>query len=157
MLSLGLLISTGTSAAVSDSSRLDMADSIPACIRMHEILVKYSQEYGVPFKIAYGIAHRETGYNGPLHWKYNPRLRNRSAVGAMQIQLGTAKRVWNDNTLTSRTLMNDLEFNVKTAMKLMSTLKVNCGTWARALGCYNTGKPIVNRYAREILKGQHRS
>jgi hypothetical protein len=137
-----------------DTVKLSLPDTIPACIRMHEMLVKYSQMYEIPFKIAYGIAHKETGYNGPMHWDYNPKLRNKTAFGAMQITIGTARQVWNDKSLTVKMLISDMELNVETAMKLLATLKKDCGTWHRALGCYNTGKPIVNRYARDIMKSR---
>jgi hypothetical protein len=70
----------------------------------------------------------------------------------MQIQVPTARFVWkNGEAVSAKRLLNDLEFNVETSMKLLAYLKQKYGSWEVALGCYNTGKPIVNGYAVSIV------
>lgn len=127
----------------------------PISAKMHMLLVKYSVKYDVPFKIAYGVARKESGYMGPTHLDYNPAVKGGSAYGPMQIQLRTARVAWKQREVlvTSRKLMTDIEFNIETAMKILSDLKKEYGSWTKALGAYNTGKPISNSYARQIMKG----
>lgn len=124
----------------------------PPCIRMYDHLIKYSEKYGVPFNIAYGVARKETRYGGPFHWKYNPKLTSSAAAyGAMQVQVRTANGIWKTRGITKHRLLNDLEFNVETSMKLLAHLKRTYGSWGRALGAYNTGRPVINGYATSIL------
>jgi soluble lytic murein transglycosylase-like protein len=120
---------------------------------MYDYLKKYSDEYGVPIIIAMGVAHKETRYGGPFHWRYNPKLTSSAnAYGAMQIQVPTANFIWGGKKkITSKKLLTDLELNVETSMKLLAHLKKKYGGWDVALGCYNTGRPIVNSYAIEIM------
>ena len=125
----------------------------PPCIKLYDHLVTYSEQYRVPLHIAVGVAKKETGYGGPFHWKYDPKQTSyANAYGAMQIQAPTASDVW-DRKVTSKQLLNDLEFNVHTSMKLLALLHKRYGSWEIALGCYNTGRPIVNDYARKIVNG----
>lgn len=125
----------------------------PPCIRMYDYLQTYSEKYGVPFCIAYGVAHAETRYGGPFDWDYNPSLTSPAAAyGAMQIQVPTANSVWDHKRkITSKQLLTNLELNVETSIKLLAKLKERYGSWELALGCYNTGRPMVNGYAIEIM------
>lgn len=124
----------------------------PPSIQLYDYLKKYSEQYGVPFNIAYGVAHKETGYDGPFDWKYNPQLTSSAAAyGAMQIQVPTGQSAWKDVKVTKRMLLTDLEFNVETSMRVLSKLKKRFGRWDIALGCYNTGRPLVNSYAIAII------
>lgn len=124
----------------------------PPCIQLYDYLVEYSEKYGVPFNIAYGIARKETNYRGPFHWSYNPRLvSSANAYGAMQIQVPTANGIWKTRGITKQKLLTDLRFNVETSMKLMAHLKKTYGSWGLALGAYNTGRPMINGYATFIL------
>ena len=127
----------------------------PPCVRLYDYLQVYSEKYGVPFCIAYGVAKAETGYDGPFHWTYKPNLvSSAAAYGAMQIQVPTANFIWRSKQkVNSKRLLNDLEFNVETSMKLLAYLKERYGSWEVALGCYNTGRPIVNSYAVNIVRG----
>jgi soluble lytic murein transglycosylase-like protein len=126
--------------------------SAPPCVRLYDYLVKYSKEYGVPFQIAYGVARSESGYLGPFHWSYDPRQTSTAnAYGAMQIQAPTASYIWKKK-VTSKRLLNDLEFNVETSMKLLAYLHKLSGRWDVALGYYNTGRPVVNGYSIKIMK-----
>ena len=124
----------------------------PPCIQMYDHLITYSEKYGVPFNIAYGVARKETRYGGPFHWTYNPKLTSSAAAyGAMQVQVPTANGIWKTRGITKDRLLNDLEFNIETSMKLLAHLKRRYGSWGLALGAYNTGRPVINGYATSIL------
>ena len=124
----------------------------PPSLALYYYLEKYSDEYNVPFHIAMGVAREETGYHGPFDWKYNPKLTSSAAAyGAMQIQVPTANFIW-DEPVTKKQLLNNLELNVQISMKLLAYLYKRYDSWAVALGCYNTGRPLVNDYARRIVK-----
>lgn len=129
----------------------------PPCIRLYDHLRTYSERYNVPFYIAVGVAQKETSYGGPFHWRYDPaQISSANAYGAMQVQAPTAGDVWK-RKVTKHELLNDLEFNVHTSMKLLSQLHKRYGSWEVALGCYNTGRPIVNDYARKIVRRKFNS
>lgn len=124
----------------------------PPCVRLYDYLIKYSEKYGVPFQIAYGIAKSESGYRGPFHWAYDPKLTsNANAYGAMQIQAPTATFIWKKK-VTPKQLLDDLEFNVETSMKIMQYLYKITGRWDVALGYYNTGRSVVNEYSLKIMR-----
>jgi len=126
----------------------------PPCIRLYDHLKTYSKRYKVPFHIAIGVAKKETSYGGPFHWGYDPaQTSSANAYGAMQVQAPTASDVWN-RPVTRKQLLTDLEFNVHTSMKLLAKLHKKYGSWEIALGCYNTGRPIVNGYAKAIANGK---
>ena len=46
----------------------------PPCIELNNAIEKYSTEYNIPKKFAYGIAHLESSYNGPFDWNYNHKV-----------------------------------------------------------------------------------
>lgn len=128
-------------------------EKTPPSIQMYYSIEKYSELYSVPKEYAYGIAYKETRYQGPFHWGYNYQQKSGAgAIGPMQIMIGTARNL-NDDGVTRDKLMTDIEYNVMTSMKLMRKLYDKYGSWGTALGCYNTGTPCVNGYAREILSG----
>ena len=134
----------------------DSADSayarLPACIRLFVTVLKCTEEYNIPMNIAFGLAFYESGYKGPLQVNYNPKLTSKSnAYGAMQIKVKTANYV-SDTAVSKFDLLNNLELNVRLSLKLLSLLKNQYGSWALALGAYNTGKPVVNKYAKNIVK-----
>jgi soluble lytic murein transglycosylase-like protein len=129
-----------------------ITEKSPPSLALYYYLEKYSQEYGVPFHIAMGVAREETGYRGPFQWNYNPKLTSSAAAyGAMQIQVPTANFIW-DEPVNKRQLLDNLELNVQISMKLLAYLNKRYGSWPVALGCYNTGRPIINEYARKIVK-----
>ncbi len=124
----------------------------PPCVQLYHHILTYSEKYEVPQHIAFGVANHESGYKGPYHWKYNPKLSSPSnAYGAMQIQVPTANH-FSDYRVTKDDLINNLELNVELSMRILSYLKKKYGTWELALGAYNTGRPIVNAYASRIVK-----
>lgn len=139
--------------AVVDSVSVDSTyNKLPESVKLFTYIVKYANEYSIPVNIAFGIANKESGYKGPLHLEYNPKLTSKSkAYGPMQIKLTTANLV-SDKKITKSELLNNSELNVHLSLKLLSQLKKRYGTWKLALGAYNTGKPVVNQYARNIVK-----
>ncbi|CAB4219021.1 LT_GEWL domain containing protein [uncultured Caudovirales phage] len=145
-----------TSVGLPDGART--IESAPPCVQMYDHLKEYSDKYGVPFNIAYGVAHKETGYNGAFHWAYNPALTSSAAAyGAMQVQVPTANFIWHSGKkITAKRLLTDLKFNVETSMKLLAHLKKRYGSWELALGCYNTGRPLINSYALEIVHSNYK-
>lgn len=125
--------------------------NIPS-LMMYESIERYSEKYGVPKKIAYGVAFKETRYRGPFHWEYDPsQISPVGALGPMQIMPSTANMMWKGVKIGKNRLRNDIDFNVHTSMKLLRHLYDTYGSWAIALGCYNTGKPVVNQYSIDIV------
>ena len=124
----------------------------PPCIQMYYYIEKYSEQYNIPRKYAYGIAYKETGYRGPFHWRYNHRLvSSAGALGPMQIMPSTATYI-NGESVSNERLKTDIEYNVETSMKLLKILKEKYGSWEIAFGAYNTGRPMVNQYAQDVYQ-----
>lgn len=121
---------------------------------MELAIEKYSEEYNVPKNIAYGIAYKETTYRGINDTKYNPARRNESsgALGPMQIMPRTARLIEKDNFLGNQILRDSLEYNVMISMKLFRDDLNRIRDIKKTIGCYNTGKPIVNSYAEFVYR-----
>lgn len=130
---------------------LKIQNSLP-CIEVYDAIMKYSKEYKIPKKYAFGIAYLETGYQGPFHWKYNHlQTSSAGAMGPMQIMPTVGDYVWEGNKEYSRKkLREDIDFNILTSMKILRRLYDIYGDWKIALGYYNTGRPCVNSYAERI-------
>lgn len=129
----------------------DINDNTPSCLRMFNAIEKYSKQYNIPRKYAYGIAKSETGYLGPLHWKYSHNQSSSvGAIGPMQIMFGTGQMMWPDSSFTRESLMKNINFNVETSMKLLRQLHDKYKDWKLVFGCYNTGRPCINRYAENV-------
>jgi hypothetical protein len=127
--------------------------STPPCIKMHYFIEKYAKEYQIPLNFAYGISYAETRYQGPFHWKYNhAQTSSAGAVGPMQIMPATAKMIWPDSVITTSRLKNDIELNVHTSMRLLRRLHDKYGDWHLVFGCYNTGRPMINEYAKKVYQ-----
>lgn len=132
-------------------SSQNITEVSPPCLRMYDAIIKYSEEYGIPQRYAFGIAFEETRYGGPFDWKYkHSQVSSVGAVGPMQIMPSTAKNIWKDSLFTDSRLRNDIDFNVKTSMAILKELYIRYGDWKIAFGYYNTGKPIVNEYAENV-------
>lgn len=117
-------------------------------LSMYDNLEKYSEMYGIPKYIFYNIAFLETTYRGPFDWGYNPsRTSCVGALGPMQVMPSTAKLI-HKKPIPNETLKNNIEFNVRTSAILLKKLYEKYKDWSIVCGCYNTGKPIVNGYAR---------
>jgi soluble lytic murein transglycosylase-like protein len=120
----------------------------PVSLKMYYLVERYSEEYNIPKHIAYNIAYRETRYKGPFDWSYDPELTSYAgAVGPMQIMPSTANFIHN-RKIDKEKLRTDLDLNIMTSMKLLRHLKDRYKSWDLVCGYYNTGKPIINEYAR---------
>lgn len=128
-----------------------ITQSSPPCLQMHYAIEKYAREYDVPLDYAYGIAYFETRYAGPFDWKYNhTKLSKVGAIGPMQIMPETARFIWTDPDIDQNRLSNDIDFNVKTSMKILRHLYDRYHNWKLVFGWYNTGKPCINEYAVSV-------
>ena len=130
--------------------------NLPESVKMYFYIEKYSDKYGIPKNIAYGIPHYESGYNGPDDTTYNPKnkISKHKAYGAMQLKCATANCV-SDTIVTKKDLLDNTELNVELSYKLLHRLYEKYGSWKLALGAYNTGKPVVNKYVTKIIKFNH--
>jgi len=124
--------------------------NILPCMQMYNYIKQYADTFDIPLRYAFGIANVETGYKGPFHWDYNhAQGSSAGALGPMQIMLETARRNNNDNVSRER-LRNDIEYNVRTSMKLLHKLYNKYKDWKTVFGCYNTGHPCINGYAHKV-------
>ena len=123
----------------------------PPCLQMYDAIIKYSEEYQIPKRYAFGIAWCETRYGGPFDWDYDhKKISSAGAIGPMQIMPATARGHWKDTTFTNKDLKDDIDFNVHTSMKVLRKLYNKFGDWKIVFGCYNTGRPMVNDYAVRV-------
>lgn len=132
----------------------EVGDNKPLSLDMYEKLEKYSDEYCIPKHIVYNVAFLETTYRGPFDFDYkHNRTSSVGAVGPMQIMPSTANLI-NGKKIPVKKLKNDLETNILTSVKLLKRLHDQYGDWAVVCGCYNTGKPIINSYARFCVNNE---
>ncbi len=135
-----------------NSEKYVNSSTTPPCIQMYYSIEKYAEEYNIPKKYAYGIANAETGYKGAFHWEYNHELTSTAgAVGPMQVMLSTASFMWPNKKFSKDKLRTDIDFNVKTSMKLLRHLHNQYKDWKLVFGAYNTGRPLVNNYAITVF------
>lgn len=127
--------------------------SSPPCLQVFYAIEKYAEEYGIPKNFAYGIAFRETRYEGPFQWKYkHSQTSSAGAVGPMQVMPSTARGLFPKKKFTEDFLRNDIDFNVECSLLLLRKLHDKYHDWKLVFGAYNTGKPVVNQYAEEVFK-----
>ena len=127
----------------------------PISLQMYECIEKYSDQYDIPKYVAYNVAYKETTYRGPFDWRYNPsRISCVGALGPMQIMPGTARLI-QKHSVPNETLKNNIRLNIEISMKLLRRLHDKYQDWAIVCGCYNTGRPLVNDYARFCVKNQN--
>jgi hypothetical protein len=128
----------------------DISDSLrnqPTALILFESIEKYSKEFDIPKHIMFNIAFKETSYQGPLHKEYVGRLTSPSgALGPMQVMTRTASFVQKTN-VTPQKLKDDIDFNVQTSAKLLKYLYEKYNDWKLVCGAYNTGRPVINKYA----------
>lgn len=152
-----LLIIAGFSYYITKLEDVDISDNeiellasssnSPLCLRMFHFIELYSDEYDIPKYIAYNVAFKETRYQGPFHWNYNPyQTSHVGALGPMQVMLTTSNYI-NKEKISSEKLRNDIEYNIRTSMKLLNRLYNKYNDWSLVCGAYNTGRPIINSYA----------
>ena len=133
------------------SLNIKIDDNSPSCLQMYYYIDKYAKKYNIPLNYAYGIAFAETTYEGPYDWNYkHNRKSSAGAIGPMQIMPATANMMWPDEKISKKKLMNNVEFNVETSMKLLNILYEKHEDWKLVFGCYNTGKPCINNYALKV-------
>jgi soluble lytic murein transglycosylase-like protein len=122
----------------------------PPCLQMYKHIKAYADTFDIPIRFAFGIARVETGYKGPFHWKYNPAQTScAGAVGPMQVMLTTARGL-NKDKVSIEQLKTDIEYNVRTSMKLLRRLYNMYGNWKVVFGAYNTGRPCINGYSEKV-------
>lgn len=133
--------------------RADMVKPTPS-IELAESIERWCDSTGVPVRIAYGVALVETGWKGPDHADYDPRQKSPTgAIGPMQVTATTAAWLTGiPRAECSHMLMDSIDFNVQCSVTYLKRLHDRRGSWAVALGEYNTGYPVVNEYARKALK-----
>ena len=125
-------------------------------IRMYRAIMLYSGMYQVPRHVAFNVAHLETTYRGPQDSTYNPsRVSKAGAMGPMQIRYKYAS-YFAERKVTKSELRDSIEFNVNLSMKILAQNYKRFKSWAKAAGAYNTGRPIINRYAREAVKKNYK-
>jgi soluble lytic murein transglycosylase-like protein len=133
---------------------VEVSDSTPSIV-MYNSILKYAEIYEVPVDYAFALAYTESRYKGPAHIDYKTKnLKSKSgALGPMQIKLATAKMfaAEEEQNLSATSLKNDIDLNVKISMRIIRYLKDKYGTWGKAFGAYNTGRPVNNEYSKKIL------
>ena len=128
-------------------------DKSPPSYQVYYYIKKYCKIYGVPEKYAFRVAKEETGWKGPMLFKYNPYQSScTNALGPMQVLLSTSKKVWCDNSITEDKLKTDIKFNIHTSIKYMRQLYDIYENWQKVYSHYNTGYPnIVNEYVVYVM------
>jgi soluble lytic murein transglycosylase-like protein len=122
----------------------------PPCLQMYQYIKAYADTFNIPLRFAFGIAHTETGYRGPMHWRYQPgQTSSAGAVGPMQVMVATARYINRDHVTKDR-LRTDIEYNVRTSMKLLRRLYDRRHDWKVVFGEYNTGRPCINGYSHKV-------
>jgi len=87
---------------------------------------------------------QESGFDNSL-------VSKKGAVGVMQIMPSTADMMWPEkDKINTAFLMNNINFNVETSMKLLKRLHSKYNDWSTVFGCYNTGRPCINEYAKNV-------
>jgi hypothetical protein len=138
--SLGIPITTSTATG-----------DIPPCLQMYYSIEKHAADNGIPLRYAYGIAYLESGYEGPFDWDYNHALGvEGSSVGPMQIIPQFAQHYVPERKITNREMKHDIDLNVMVSMRILKKLKEMHGDWLLVFGAYNTGRPLINNYARRV-------
>lgn len=133
-----------------DFGKISYDSDVPS-VQLYFAIKKYAEEYNIPEEYAFTVAYLETGYRGPLHLDYNHEQTSYAgAHGPMQVMLKTARWVNKDN-VSKETLISDIDYNVRTSMKLIRQLKNKYKDWSIVFGYYNTGHPIVNGYAIKVV------
>lgn len=117
--------------------------------RLYIAIDKYANEYSIPLHIAYNVACLETGYKGPYHENYNHKQTSSAgALGAMQIMPQYASH-YAGFKVSKAMLRDSIELNVEISMKMLNEWYKRYKRWDKATGAYNTGKPIINKYAKK--------
>ena len=120
--------------------------------RLYASIMTYAKQYNVPLHVAFNVARIETGYKGPFHDGYNHKQTSSAgALGAMQIMPQYASH-YAGFKVKKPVLKDSIELNVKISMKMLSEWYSRYNDWGKAAGAYNTGRPVINNYARNAIK-----
>lgn len=124
-------------------------------LKMYYSILHFSKKYNVPKEYIFSIAYHETGYKGPFHWDYNPYQTSfAGAVGPMQLIPSTANWI-NKSKYSEKTIRTNIALNVETSVKYIAYLKRKLKKWELVFGYYNTGYPIVNEYALNVVNKEY--
>jgi soluble lytic murein transglycosylase-like protein len=139
---------------LSQVSEEEVVNSAPA-IQMYFYIKKYAEEYGVPEAYAFAVAYQETRYKGPLDLTYDHRITSSAgAVGPMQIIPQYAHK-FAGRRVTPNELKTDIKLNVKVSMGMLRKWYDVYHDWGLAAGAYNTGRPVMNGYARSVINKEY--
>jgi soluble lytic murein transglycosylase-like protein len=120
--------------------------------RLYASIMTYAKQYNVPLHIAFNVARIETGYKGPFHDGYNHKQTSSAvALGAMQIMPQYASH-YAGFKVKKPVLKDSIELNVKISMSMLREWYNRYNDWGKATGAYNTGRPVINNYARNAIK-----
>jgi soluble lytic murein transglycosylase-like protein len=72
----------------------------------------------------------------------------------MQVMPSTADYICHKKVSVKK-LKTDIRFNIETSVKLLQILYKKYGNWEIVCGCYNTGRPMINDYARFCDKNKN--
>ena len=146
-----LVLTTLTMCMLASNPDVKYEVSLTPAQRLYIAINQYASEYEIPLYITYNIAVLETGYKGPYHDSYNHKQTSKAgAVGAMQIMPQYASHY--AGFKVSKALFRDsIELNVEISMKMLSKWYERYQRWDKATGAYNTGRPIINKYAQKAV------
>lgn len=120
--------------------------------RLYKSITTYASLYDIPIHVAFNIARIETGYLGPHHTNYNHKQKSSAgALGAMQIMPQYAS-YYAGFKVPKSMLRDSIELNVEISMKMLQEWYKRYKDWGKAAGAYNTGKPVMNKYAKNAVK-----
>lgn len=125
--------------------------------KMYESIIQYSDSFNIPERIAFNVAYLETRYKGPFDSTYNHKLVSKAgAVGPMQIMPKYAS-YFAGFKVNKKELKDSIDLNVFISMKILNQLYVKYNDWKKVLGAYNTGRPIINAYAKKGTSMDYRN
>ena len=120
--------------------------------RLYASIMTYAKQYEIPLHIVFNVARIETGYRGPFHDNYNHKQTSKAgALGPMQIMPQYAS-AYAGFKVKKPVLKDSIELNVQISMKMLREWYNRYNDWGKATGAYNTGRPIINSYARNAMK-----
>ena len=120
--------------------------------RLYASIMTYAKQYEIPLHIAFNVVRIETGYRGPFHDNYNHKQTSSAgALGPMQIMPQYAS-AYAGFKVKKPVLKDSIELNVQISMKMLREWYNRYNDWGKATGAYNTGRPVINSYARNAVK-----
>lgn len=131
---------------------VDIISFAPLSVQVYHHFIAWADSFDVPIKIVKGILREETNFRTPLNFDYNPyQTSYANAYGPAQVQLRTARYIAGSDSITKHDVLYNIKFNAYLSMKYIRYLKDRYNSWLIACAYYNTGYPIVNQYALNIV------